>query len=137
MQVGTFRARWLVPVVALAIFAGVVVPVRGAAQQQPSVCEQAIAEAGTGQGTYGRYRLVQAPDVGRSGSQVVVGTPGPDRLEGGSGNDVLCGLGGDDVLLGGSGNDYLDGGDGNDELHGDSGSDVLEDRKSTRLNSSH
>ena len=74
-------------------------PLRGAAQQA-GVCDQAIAEAGTGQGTYGRYRLVQAPAVGRSGSQVVVGTAGPDRLVGGSGNDVLCGLGGDDVLRG-------------------------------------
>ena len=31
------------------------------------MCAQAIAEAGTGQGTYGRYQLVQAPAVGRSG----------------------------------------------------------------------
>ncbi len=64
--------------------------------------------------------------MGRSGSQVVVGTAGPDRLVGGSGNDVLCGLGGDDVLMGGSGHDYLDGGDGSDELQGGSGNDVLD-----------
>ena len=121
-----FRVRWLVPVVVLATIAGVFVPVRGAAQQAGGVCDQAIAEAGTGQGTYGRYTLVQAPAVGRSGSQVVVGTAGPDRLVGGSGDDVLCGLGGDDVLLGGSGNDYLDGGDGADELQGDSGNDALD-----------
>ncbi len=90
------------------------------------VCAQAIAEAGTGEGTYGRYRLVQAPAVGRSGSQVVVGTTGADRLVGGSGNDVLCGLGGDDTLEGGSGNDVLDGGDGSDVLQGGSGNDVLD-----------
>ena len=119
------RVRGLVPVVVLATLAGVFVPVRGAAQQV-GVCDQAIAEAGTGQGTYGRYTLVQAPAVGRSGSQVVVGTAGSDRLVGGSGNDVLCGLGGDDVLLGGSGHDYLDGGDGSDELQGGSGNDVLD-----------
>ena len=82
------------------------------AAQVAGVCDQAMAEAGTGQGTYGRYKLIQAPAVGRSGSQVVVGTAGPDRLDGGSGNDVLCGLGGDDVLIGSSGNDYLDGGPG-------------------------
>ncbi len=106
MKVGTFRVRRLLPVAALAAIAVVWVPLSGAAQQA-SVCDQAIAEAGTGQGTYGRYTLVQAPEMGRSGSQVVVGTAGADRLVGGSGNDVLCGLGGDDVLDGGSGNDRL------------------------------
>ena len=124
-MVGTFRVRGLLPVAALAAIAVVWVPLTGAAQQA-SVCDQAIAEAGTGQGTYGRYKLVQAPAEGRSGSQVVVGTAGPDRLVGGSGNDVLCGLGGNDVLFGGSGNDILEGGDGNDELHGDSGNDQLD-----------
>jgi RHS repeat-associated protein len=90
-----------------------------------SVCDQAIAHAGTGQGTYGRYQLVRAPAEGGSGSDVVVGTHGPDHLVGGSGNDVLCGLGGDDVLEGGSGNDYLDGGAGTDTLHGGTGNDTL------------
>ncbi len=90
-----------------------------------SVCDQAIAQAGTGQGTYGRYQLVRAPAEGGSGSDVVVGTDGPDHLVGGSGNDVLCGLGGDDVLDGGSGNDYLDGGLGYDRLYGGTGPDTL------------
>ena len=94
--------------------------------QPTDVCDQAIAEAGTGQGTYGRYQLIQAPAVGRSGSQVVVGTAGPDRLVGGSGDDVLCGLDGDDILEGGSGHDHLDGGAGSDELQGGSGNDVLD-----------
>ena len=91
-----------------------------------AVCAQAIAEAGTGQGTYGGYQLVQAPAAGRSGSQVVVGTAGADRLIGGSGNDVLCGLGGDDTLEAGSGNDHLDGGDGDDTLQAGSGNDDLD-----------
>ena len=125
MIVGTYRVRRLVPVVALAVIAGVFVPVSAVAQQV-GVCDQAIAEAGTGQGTFGGYELVQGPDVGRSGSQVVVGTAGPDVLLGGSGDDVLCGLGGDDVLDGGSGNDYLDGGDGSDVLRGWSGNDRLD-----------
>jgi RHS repeat-associated protein len=90
-----------------------------------SVCDQAMAQAGTGQGTYGRYQLVRAPAEGGSGSDVVVGTDGPDHLVGGSGNDVLCGLGGDDVLEGGSGNDYLDGGPGTDTLDGGTGNDTL------------
>jgi hypothetical protein len=90
-----------------------------------SVCEQAIAQAGTGKGQYGKYRLVQAPAQGGSGSDVVVGTEGPDRLVGGSGKDVLCGLGGNDHLEGGSGNDYLDGGTGIDTLLGGTGNDTL------------
>lgn len=89
------------------------------------VCSEAMAQAGTGKGTYGHYRLVHAPAEGGPGSDVVVGTRGPDHLVGGSGNDVLCGLGGDDVLDGGSGNDYLDGGPGTDTLKGGSGNDTL------------
>ena len=64
----------MVPVVALGTIAVVYVPVSGAAQQA-SVCDQAIAEAGTGQGTYGRYKLIRA-SRGPLGSQVVVGTAG-------------------------------------------------------------
>jgi Ca2+-binding RTX toxin-like protein len=90
-----------------------------------SVCDQAVAQAGTGDGRYGHYRLVQAPAAGGSGSDVVVGTPGNDHLSGGSGNDVLCGLGGHDVLDGGSGGDYLDGGPGVDQLFGRTGNDTL------------
>jgi hypothetical protein len=95
------------------------------------VCDQAIAEAGTGEGTYGHYALVQAPSQGGSGRQVVVGTEGDDDLVGGSGDDVLCGLGGDDVLLGGSGNDHLDGGVGDDSLSGGSGDDQLDGNEGT------
>jgi len=104
-------------------------PVGSAAEAAPApkggVCDQAIAQAGTGKGKYGHYRLVRAPAQGGSGSDVVVGTNGPDQLVGGSGNDVLCGLGGDDVLEGGSGNDYLDGGLGFDRLFGGPGNDTL------------
>jgi len=120
-----FRVRLLVPIASLATIAGASVPLSGVAQQ-PGVCDQAIAEAGTGEGAFGGYELIPAPDVGRSGSQVVVGTAGSDRLVGGSGNDVLCGLGGDDVLDGGSGHDQLEGGDGSDVLQGGSGNDDLD-----------
>lgn len=91
-----------------------------------SLCDQAIAEAGTGTGLFGRHELVFAPAQGGSGRQVLVGTPGDDRLDGGSGDDVLCGLGGHDQLVGGSGNDVLFGGDGDDTLLGGSGHDVLD-----------
>ena len=79
----------MVPVVALGTIAVVYLPVSGAAQQA-SVCDQAIAEAGTGQGTYGRYKLIRAS----RGPLRVAGRRWhrrPDRLVGGSGNDVLCG----------------------------------------------
>src|SRR3712207_7621788 len=71
-------------------------------------------------------------------------SPGNDRLDGGRGDDVLIGGGGndrlsgrqgDDDLRGGIGNDLILGGGGNDRLDGGGGLD--EDRKSTRLNSSH
>lgn len=62
---------------------------------------------------------------GGSGSQIVVGTDGPDYLTGGSGNDILCGYGGDDILEGGSGNDVLVGGEGDDALYGGSGNDTF------------
>jgi hypothetical protein len=89
------------------------------------MCELAIAQAGTGQGQFGRYELVYGPERAGSGSQVVVGTEGNDILYGGSGNDLLCGFGGDDVLYGGSGNDILVGGLGADQLYGESGGDTL------------
>ena len=125
MDVRTSRLRFAVPLAALVTLAAVAVPDTGSAYQ-PTVCDQALAQAGTGQGPYGSYRLVRAPANGGSGSQVVVGTAGPDRLSGGSGDDVLCGLGGDDFLDGGSGNDQIEGGAGNDTLQGGSDDDVLD-----------
>jgi Ca2+-binding RTX toxin-like protein len=91
-----------------------------------SVCDQAIAEAGTGRGPFGEHELVFAPQQGGSGSQVIVGTEGDDRLNGGSGSDVLCGDGGDDVLTGGSGDDALYGGEGDDRVSGGAGEDSLD-----------
>ncbi len=129
-----FRRALLGPMAVVAVVALSVPLTAGAAPAGPAakpgapsgnVCEQAIAQAGSGKGTYGKYRMVKAPAEGGSGSDVVVGTNGPDRLVGGSGNDVLCGLGGNDVLDGGSGNDYLDGGTGNDTLSGGTGNDTL------------
>lgn len=88
-------------------------------------CDEALAAANEGATTFNGYRIVWAPEQGGSGSQVILGTDGPDHLSGGSGNDMLCGFGGDDVLMGGSGNDYLDGGAGFDVLYGGSGNDTL------------
>jgi len=95
--------------------------------QSADLCHAAIASAESGAGPYARYRLVYIANGDRagSGSQIVVGTDGPDTLDGGSGDDLLCGFGGDDVLLGGSGNDILVGGWGNDTLDGGSGNDHL------------
>ncbi|HEX5728193.1 calcium-binding protein [Microbacterium sp.] len=91
-----------------------------------SVCDQAIAEAGTGSGAFGQHELVFAPNRGGSGSQVIVGTAGNDQLDGGSGSDVLCGGGGDDELTGGSGDDAVYGEDGADRLVGGAGDDSLD-----------
>src|SRR5690242_21332583 len=49
-------------------------------------------------------------------------------ISGGFGNDTIRGSGVNDTISGGFGNDSIFGGAGND---------TLEDRKSTRLNSSH
>ena len=74
---------------------------------------------------------------------VIVGGPGPDRIDGLGGDDIICGGGGDDIIDGGSGhdriwadggddtvhggpgNDAIDGGDGDDQLSGDDGDDTV------------
>lgn len=97
-----------------------------AAQSDGDVlCDQALAAATGGASTFQGYAIVWAPNQGGSGSQVVLGTDGPDTLSGGTGNDLLCGFGGDDVLYGESGNDVLVGGSGADQLYGESGGDTL------------
>jgi len=54
-----------------------------------------------------------------AGDDLILGTPGPDRLDGGDGNDCIVGFAGDDVLEGGRGYDELWGMAGNDELYGE------------------
>ena len=56
----------------------------------------------------------------------ITGTNGSDLLIGTAGPDVLCGLNGDDLILGGSGNDILRGGKGKDVLVGGLGTDTLD-----------
>jgi Ca2+-binding RTX toxin-like protein len=62
------------------------------------------------------------PDIetvgGGPGNDLIVGSPGPDRLWGGDGGDVIHGGAGDDWLSGDDGDDVIDGGAGNDELIG-------------------
>ncbi len=68
-----------------------------------------------------------------SGSNVVRGGDGDDRVTGGTGfddlngnagNDTVSGAGGDDWVLGGRGDDSLSGGDGADVVNGNLGSDT-------------
>ncbi|RHW26577.1 hypothetical protein D0Z08_12445 [Nocardioides immobilis] len=75
-----------------------------------------------------------APDPDRDASDVVLGTPGDDRIETGHGADVVCAGAGHDVVRGGqgpdvlygeAGNDLVDGADGFDDLHGNAGADTL------------
>ena len=51
-----------------------------------------------------------------AGDDVVIGSPGANRLDAGSGDDRLLGGPGDDVLQGGSGADRLKAGGGDDEI---------------------
>src|SRR3712207_8963119 len=67
----------------------------------------------------------------------VLGDAGADAASGGDGNDHVRGGAGDDVLNGNGGHDAVRGDGGDDKIHGGLGDDDLQDRKSTRLNSSH
>jgi Ca2+-binding RTX toxin-like protein len=112
--------RWTTLAMLATILAALALPAMPASAQGGDPCldaQSGIVPDG--------YELVYAPNQGGSGSQVILGTDGPDVLEGGSGDDILCGLGGYDVLYGGSGNDYLDAGAGYHELYGGSGHDTL------------
>ena len=69
-----------------------------------------------------------------TGTNVVVGTSGADKIRSYSRIDYICGLGGDDVIhagggddwiWGGQGKDTILGGDGNDTIHGEDGNDIL------------
>ena len=60
-----------------------------------------------------------------TGSTILFGGAGDDRLLAGSGNDQLYGLAGDDTLDSGDGNDFLLGASGRDSLVGGNGNDVL------------
>ena len=57
-------------------------------------------------------------------TDVLRGSPGPDRLNGGGDDDVVRGGGGNDTLLGGWGDDHLFGGPGNDRLNGGTNHDT-------------
>lgn len=60
-------------------------------------------------------------------NDVVCGGDGDDQISGGSGNDSLYGENGDDTLLGGKGLDTMIGGDGDDTISGGAGNEVLAD----------
>ena len=63
--------------------------------------------------------------IGKKGDDILDGAAGNDKLNGNSGSDVLVGGSGDDKLNGNKGDDTLDGGSGDDKLNGNSGDDVL------------
>ena len=63
--------------------------------------------------------------IGSADAAILVGTPGPDRLNGTSRADQLYGLGGNDRLQGRAAGDLLDGGLGRDLLFGGGGADGL------------
>src|SRR3712207_8552472 len=85
------------------------------------------------------------------GNDTVLGGAGNDDIRGSApkgghdngdtGRDTISGGAGDDYILGGLGADRISGGNGADQIFDDAGEfgtdDSVEDRKSTRLNSSH
>src|SRR5207248_11105216 len=74
----------------------------------------------------------------RSSDLTIDGMGGNDSITGGAGNDSLLGNDGADTILGGDGNDTLQGDFSPvDSLSQRNYADSMEDRKSTRLNSSH
>jgi len=76
--------------------------------------------------------------VGTQGSDVILGTQGPDTIRGLAGRDLICGRGGvdtlrggkdDDRLFGGASRDLLVGGHRDDRIFGGPGRDQLRGRK--------
>lgn len=124
------KKHLLLVLAALSLFAALV-PM-GASAQDSGLCNAALGIVPDVGNTLEGYAVVSGS--GGAGSQIVVGTDGPDYLTGGSGNDVLCGYAGDDVLDGGSGNDVLVGGQGYDELYGGSANDGLYGSQADVLN---
>jgi Ca2+-binding RTX toxin-like protein len=62
---------------------------------------------------------------GKTGPDLILGTPGDDVINGLGGDDIIWGGGGNDTICGGPGNDILIGDDGNDWLSGGDGYDTL------------
>lgn len=87
-----------------------------------------------------------APDPYRSAADVVLGTPGDDRIVTGGGNDTVCGGAGDDRIVlrgeapedarqeayGGPGDDYFNSSADDELLVGGSGSDTVDFHLSCR-----
>jgi Ca2+-binding RTX toxin-like protein len=61
-----------------------------------------------------------------SGNDVILGTPGADKINSGSGTDTVCAGGGNDTIDLGRGNDRAIAGGGNDVVYGRSGADRVE-----------
>ncbi|HET6279850.1 MAG TPA: HYR domain-containing protein, partial [Polyangia bacterium] len=60
-----------------------------------------------------------------SGTHVIMGTAGADRIDGTEGADCILGLGGDDRIDGRGGSDFISGGAGRDTIQGGFGNDVI------------
>ena len=63
--------------------------------------------------------------VPTAGNDVILGTPGNDRIVAGDGFDVICGEGGDDTIIAGDGQDVVFGGAGDDIIEAGQGRDVV------------
>lgn len=73
-----------------------------------------------------RFVATDAPIVGGSGNNRMMGTDADDQILGGKGNDKVFGAAGDDLIEGGDGNDRLFGQDGADDIFGGAGDDMID-----------
>jgi Ca2+-binding RTX toxin-like protein len=64
--------------------------------------------------------------VGTVGDDVIIGTPGADRIFAGDGNDTICGLDGRDIIVAGDGADQIDPGLGDDIVRSGDGNDTID-----------
>ena len=62
---------------------------------------------------------------GTDGEDLIIGRPGPDKINGNDDNDCIIGNAGADTIKGDWGHDYVEGGSGVDEIHGEQGNDEV------------
>jgi Ca2+-binding RTX toxin-like protein len=102
----------------------------GAAKQAVANVKQAVANvvetvSSVVEAVAGLVGIVTTKVAAASGKEVIIGTPGDDKLVGGEGKNVIIGGPGNDKIVGGPGNDILIGGPGDDKIVGGAGNDIL------------
>jgi Ca2+-binding RTX toxin-like protein len=115
-----FRVRPLATVIALSVFAGIVLTAgpSGAAPR----CDVTLTNSGDRYNDTSDSHTICALD----GADAVYGHDGDDTIYGGQGKDYrVSGNAGDDTLFGDPGRDVVDGGFGVDSMLGEKGDDTI------------